>query len=121
MQACSWLTRTNVRQVGMVTVAAAEGLVRVQSYGIVVPSSVPFVLDGGPASVFVGKDSMVDSKTSGIMVLSQGGLLVMVDVTGTKRFFQTVLVLLLWCHSVVMISGEFTIQCDFGRAMILKA
>ena len=36
----------------------------------------------------------------------------MVDVTGTKGFFQTVLELLLWYVSVMMLSWNLTLQYD---------
>ena len=45
---------------------------------------------------------------TGIMVLSLGEPSVIVDVTGTKGFFQTFLVSLFWCSSVLMIIGELT-------------
>ena len=36
-----------------------------------------------------------------------------------RVFIQTVLISLSWCPSVMMASGEFTIQCDLGQIIIL--
>ena len=52
------------------------------------------------------------------MDLSQGGPLAIVDMAGTKEFFQTVFDLLLWyfCHDVT--SGEIAALNDSGQVMI---
>jgi len=42
----------------------------------------------------------------------------MVDVAGTNSFPQAVFEALLWCPSVVLVSGEFTIQCDLIKFII---
>ena len=43
----------------------------------------------------------------------------MVDVTGTEGLLETVLVAFLWCPSVAVVSGTFTIiNGNLGQAMI---
>ena len=42
----------------------------------------------------------------------------MFNVTGTKEIFQIVLVMLLWCPSVMMASGKFAIKYELGQEIM---
>ena len=65
--------KADAKQASMVTATAAKGLVRVWWKSVVVLPPPPFVLEGGPAGVFKGGDSMVCREIPGIMILYQRG------------------------------------------------
>ena len=63
-------------------------------------------------------DNLIDSVTPGIMVGSKSRLLVMANVADFEELHQGVLVVFLWCTSVLVATGEFTIPDCLGHAMI---
>ena len=81
-------------------------------------SSCAFVLESSPLGVFKGGDSMFIGEMPGITVLTYGGPSAIIDVTGNKGFFQTVLESFLWCPSVAIASRKSTTQYDPGKAML---
>ena len=53
-------------------------------------TSAPFVFEGDPLGVFEGGgDSIVNREMPGLMAFSSGGQSAMVNVKGTKGFFQS--------------------------------
>ena len=99
-----------------VKAATAEGLARTWWYSVVVPPTEPFCSWEWPYEYFQRRRK--HGWLWGIMVLSSGASSVMVNVTGTKGYFQVVLELLLLWTSVTMASGEVTILYETGQAMI---
>ena len=91
-------------QTGTVTAAVVKDLVRVWWRCVTLPPSEPIVFKNCPGDVFKGGNHMVGGETPGVVVLSLGGQSVMIDVTGTKGYFQVVLHSLLWCSSVAMVN-----------------
>ena len=92
-------------------VAAGEGLVGVCSRRCTVLPPLSFFHEGGPVGVFEGGDgTAVDGVPPGFAVCGKCRPLAMVDVTGIEGLLETVLVAFLWCPSVTMASGKFTIQ-----------
>ena len=46
--------------------------------------------------------------------------LAVVNIAGTKEFLELVFVTFLWCPSVAVASGEFSVQHHLGQAMIFQ-
>ena len=61
-------------------------------FTVAVLPPVLFILEDGPPGGFKEGDNMVSGKTPNVMVFSESGPSAMVAVTGTKGFFQAVLV-----------------------------
>ena len=74
----------------MIAMTTARGQVRVSWHSVVVPPEY-LVLENGNAGVFTSGNNMIGGKMPGVTVLCLSGSWVMIDVTGTKGFFQAVL------------------------------
>ena len=93
--------KANAGQAGTVSVATAEGLVRVSWHSVVVQSPAPFVLEDHTVSDF--KKDMNSGEMPSITVLSKSGPSVMVDVTCTKGFFQVCIYIYIYIHTYIFI------------------
>ena len=90
--------KANMVQAGTSKVTVAESLVKFwwRSIAVLTPVALDFVGDSA------GFDScMVDGETPSVMFICLSGPQVMIDVSGTKGSFQTVLVSFLW-YSFIM-------------------
>ena len=101
----------NAEWAGTVTTAAVEGLAKIWWYSVVVLPPASFVLEGASAGVFKRGDNIVGHETPSVTVLSQGGPLAMVNVTGTKGLFkrplyQCLSVLPVKSSKYIMITGK---------------
>ena len=59
----------------------------------------------------------MDGSTPGLTLSSKCRPLVVVNVAGTESLLEGVFKTFLWCPSVTVASGEFTIQGYLGQAM----
>lgn len=75
-------------------------------------SSSPFVLETSLAQVLEGEDSLVNGVSPDLTIRGQSTVLAVVSVTGTKSPYS-----LLRCPSVMVASGEFTIQSSLEQQM----
>ena len=75
-----------------------------------------FLLEVGPAGVLEGGYDQVDGVVPGLTISSTCRPLVVVSEAGTKSLLKGVFKTFLWCLSVTMGSGEFTIQDYLGQA-----
>ena len=80
--------KADARQTGIDAVAVGEGLVRAWGHSFMFPHPEFFVLVSDPTDVFKIGDNMVNCKAQNITVFSSVGQLVMVDVTGSKGFYE---------------------------------
>ena len=94
--------QANAGLTGPVAMTAGEGLVGVWCQGCTVFPPLPFRSDSGSTMFFKGGGSFADGVTPGAAVFSQCGPFEMADLTGSKGFFERVLVALLWCPSVAV-------------------
>ena len=119
------------RRLSMLTaVIVVKGLVWYGCWGPLDLRPVAFLPKVGPAVVLKDRDNLVDSAVPGLTVSSKcwplaSGLtvsskcwpLVLVNVAGTKGLLEGVFKTFLWCPSVTVASGEFTIQSYLGQVM----
>ena len=103
------MDKTDMRQAGIVAVAAAENLVRGWWHSVAVSLPALFVLKSGCAGVFKGGNNMVGGVMSNIMIRDESGSLVMVDVPGNKVFFKQSLIYFFGAP-VLMVSGDLAAQ-----------
>ena len=82
--------------------------------------SILFVLERNLVGVFKRGDNMVAGEMPVIKVLSLGRPLIMVDVTGTKRFFQATLELLFSCPSVLILFTNPSARAGYDTRSIFK-
>ena len=68
-----------------------------------------FLPDIGPAGVLKGGNGLADSAVPGLTVSSKCRPLVVIHVASTEGLLESVFITLLWCLSVTVATGEFTI------------
>ena len=76
-----------------------------------------FLYEVGSVGVLRSGDDPVDGVVLGLTVSSKFQPLVVVNVAGTEGFLERVFKTFLWCPSVTVASGEFTIQGYLGQVM----
>ena len=107
---------TDAGQASLDTTTAVKGLVWYGCWGSLDLSPAAFLPKAGPAGVLKSGDDLVDSAVPGLTVSSKSWPLVVVNVAGTEGL-EGVIKTFLWCLSVTVASGEFTIQAYLGQAM----
>ena len=70
-----------------------------------------------PVGVLKGGNNMVDSAAPSLKVSSKCRLLVVVNVTRTEGFLEGIFKTFLWCPSVTIACGEFTIEGYLRQTM----
>ena len=109
--------KTDARQASMVTVAIAKVLDKSLWHSMAVPPAL-FVLESSLVGVFKGEDNMEVECQAPQFSASVDPL--MVDMTGTNRFFQVVFESFFQCPSVLMASREFKPPIPFPIVIIIK-
>ena len=106
LQACWWLTRP--MQDRHVQLQWLQLKVWSGYWGSLDLLPMAFLLTVGPVGVLKGGDNLMDGAVPGLMVV--------VNVAGTESL-EGVFKTFLWCSSVMVASGEFTIEGYLGQAM----
>ena len=109
-----WLGRCRPGKSGRSDCSYRSGLVWLLRF----PGSFPeaFLPEVGPTRVLKGRDDRVDGVALSLTVSSMFRPLVVVNVAGTEGLLERVFKTFLWCPSVTVASGEFTIRGYLGQA-----
>ena len=102
-----------------VSVTAVKGLVWYGCWSSLSLHFAAFLPEVGSAGVFKGEDDLVDGVAPGLMVSSKCWPLVVVTVAGIEGLLEGVFKMFLWCPSVTVVCGEFTIKGNLGQEMAL--
>ena len=78
-----------------------------------------FLPENGSVGVLKGGDNPLDDAVPGLTVSSKCRSLVVVNLAGSEGFLEGVFKMFLCCPSVMVASGEFTIQGYLGQVMAL--
>ena len=100
----------DVGQASPAAAIAVKGQVWYGCWGFVDLPPVALLPEVGSTGVFNGGDDLVDGAETGLTVSCKYGSLVVVNVAGTEGLLEGVFKTFIWYPSVMVASGEFTIQ-----------
>ena len=94
-----------------------SGLVWYACWGSLDLPPVAFLHEDGSVGVFKSGDDLVDGAAPDLTVSNKCRPLVVVNVAGNESLLERAFKTFLWCPSVAVASGEFTIQGYLGQVM----
>ena len=107
----------NAGQANLAAVTAVKGQVWYGCWDSLDLPPAKFLPEIGSTGILKGRDDLADSVAPDLTVSSRCQPLVVVNVAGAEGLLEGVFKMFLWCPSVMIACGEFTIQDYLGQVV----